>query len=246
MSIKIGLDTGILNPLLRTASLALVLVPNSTMNTIRAFASNENGDSTFSPHLKFSVNRTTDTISMIRYPTKDFHVVISDNPAPAGEFLLRGSYASREKIVINIKHIRNQLQLTPFTTMNSALLQIRKDAKLHSMSNVPVDTNGPSLAYIPNGTIVDSGHSFVSYGTPAAGDPDLYTFQIQSLVEHALRLGDDSLVLELRAGFAFRSIGGSSVDVEDLNINRWVIYGMDYTADITKRPKLVLTYSYLH
>ena len=244
VSISIGLDTATLNPLLRTASLALVLVPNTSMNTIRAFASNENGDITFAPHLKFSIKGVSDTATIIRYPTNDFHVVTSDNPSPPGELLLRGSYASREKIVINIKNIRNQLQLNPFTTINSALLEVRSDSKLHTTSSVPVDTTGPSLAYIPNTSVADSGHTFVAYGLPSATNPDLYGFQVQSLVEHALRVGDDSLVLELRAGFVFRTIGGSSVDVEDHNINRWVLYGMD-NADKTKRPKLVLTYSYL-
>jgi hypothetical protein len=244
VSISIGLDTSTLNPLLRTASLALVLVPNTSMNTIRAFASNENGDITFAPHLKFSIKGVNDTTTIIRYPTNDFHIVMSDNPSPGGEFLLRGSYASREKIVINIKNIRNQLQLNPFTTINSALLEVRSDSKLHTTSSIPVDTTGPSLAYIPNTSVADSGHTFVAYGVHGATDVDLYSFQVQSLVEHALRVGDDSLVLELRAGFALRTIAGSTVDVEDYNVNKWIMYGMDY-ADKTKRPKLVITYSYL-
>lgn len=245
LTANIPLDVSVMNQYLRTASLALVIVPNSGMNTIRAFASNENGDNTFSPQLKFSIKGTTDTTKKIWYPSNDFHLVISDKAAPSGEFLLRGSYASREKIVINIKNIRNGLQLNPFVTINSALVQVRSDHGLHTQSNVPVDTIGPALASIPNTSVGDSGHSFLEYGSHSTVDPDLYTYQIRSLIEHALRLGDDSVVLELRAGFAYRTVKGSSVDVEDYNIDRWVVYGMDYSADLTKRPKLVITYSYL-
>jgi hypothetical protein len=245
LTANIPLDVSIMNANLRTASLALVIVPNPGMNTIRAFASNENGDNTFSPQLKFSVKGAADTTAKIWYPSLDFHLVISDKAAPAGEFLLRGSYASRERIVINIRNIRNGLQLNPFVTINSALLQVRSDHVLHTNSNVPVDTVGPALASIPNTSVGDSGHSFFDYGSHSVVDPDLYSYQIRSLIEHALRVGDDSLVLEIRSGFAYRTISGSSVDVEDYNINRWVLYGMDYTADLAKRPKLVITYSYL-
>lgn len=244
IKILIPLDTQIINPLLRTASLALVLVPNSGMNTIRAFASNENGDNTFQPQLKFTINGPSGTTTIFRYPTNDFHVVISDQPIPGGEFLLRGSYAARERIVIDIKNIKAALQLNPFVTINSALLEVRSDPQYHTMSNVPIDTLGPALAYIPNGSVGDSGHIFIDYGSHSSADPDLYTYQIRKDVENALRAGSDSLVVELRAGFAYRTIAGSSVDVEDYNIDRWVFFGTDY-ADKTKSPKLVITYSYL-
>lgn len=243
-TISIPLDTAILNPLLRTASLALVLVPNSGMNTIRAFASNENGDNTFQSQLKFSVSGASGSSTIFRYPTSDFHLVTSDNSVPAGEFLLRGSYAAREHIVIDIKSIKAALQLNPFVTINSALFEVRSDAQNHTMSNVPTDTLGPALAYIPNTSGADSGHVFIDYGSHDAADPDLYTFQIRSEVENALRIGSDSLVLELRSGFAYRTITDSKVDVEDYNIDKWLFFGTDY-FDKTKRPKLVVTYSYL-
>ncbi|MDP4219173.1 MAG: hypothetical protein Q8916_09660 [Bacteroidota bacterium] len=248
LTISIPLDNNLLSAPLRTASLALVLVPNSGMNTMRAFASIDNGDNTFSPQLKFTVKQTSDTTSITRYPTNDFHIVLSDKPAPAGEILLRGSYAARARVVINMKNIRDALQLNPFATINSAIIQVRSDAAARVTSNVPVDTVGPSLVYIPNTSTYDSGHVWINYGTHSTADPDLYEFQVRSYVENALRLGNDSLVLELRAGFRYGSISGSSVDVEDLNINRWVLYGMDYgssDADKAKRPKLVITYSYL-
>src|SRR5207244_2596447 len=106
--------------LLRTASLALVIVPNSSMSTVRNIASIDNGDNTFSPHLKMKIKGAADTTTITRYPVNDFHIVISDNPIPVGEFLLRGSYATRERIVIDVKHIKDQLGLNPFVTINSA------------------------------------------------------------------------------------------------------------------------------
>ena len=247
-TISIGLDTGILNPLLRTASLALLIVPNAPMNTIRAFASNENGDNTYAPTLKCLVKGSADTSTKYFHPTFDFFVEVSDNPPQPGEFITRGGFASREKIVIRIDTIRNQLKLNPFVTINSAILQMRSDSSFHSSSDFPLDTTGPTLAYIPNTSVADSGHVFVAYGTSARSDTTLYGFQIRTLIENALRLGYDSLVLEVRSGYANRTISGSTVDVEDYNINRWGFYGVNYgssDADKAKRPKLVLTFSYL-
>ena len=242
----IPLDTGILSHPLRTASLGLVLVPKPDMQTIRAFASINNGDNTFSPTLKLFTQRTsaTDTVTLFTNPSNNFYVVAEGSPVPPNEFILRGSYAERERIVINIKNIRAQLQLNPFTTINSAVLQVRSDAAYRTQSDVPVDTTGPSLVYIPNTVVADSGHAFISYGTSATTDTTLYGFQIRSNVENSLRVGDDSLVLELRAGFISRTIFGSAVDVEDYTIDRWMMYGMNY-PDPTKRPKLIITYSYL-
>ena len=248
ITILIGLDTTILNPLLRTASLALLIVPNAPMNTVRAFASNENGDNTFSPTLKCIVKGATDTSTKYFNPTFDFFVEISDNPSQSGEFITRGGFGARERIVIRIDSIRNQLKLNPFVTINSALLELRSDPKYHTFSDVPYDTTGPSLAYLPNTTVGDSGHTFVEYGTSSTSDTTLYGFQIRTLIENALRLSSDSLVLEVRSGFAYRIISGSTVDVEDYNINRWAFYGFNYgssDADKAKRPKLVLTFSYL-
>ncbi len=248
LTISIPLDTGIMNKNLRTASLSLVLVPNSNMNTVRAFASNENGDNTFSPTLKLSVINPTrkDTAKITRNPTIDFAIVTDHAaPPPTGEFALRGSYAERERIVINLKNIRTQLQLNPFVTINSALLQLHSDSKLHTSSNVPLDTTPPALADIPNGSVGDSGRTFLGYGSHGTVDPDMYSFQIRDTIEHALRAGEDSVVIELRAGFAYRIFNGSQVDVEDYNINRWVFYGMDYAADKAKRPALIISYSFL-
>ncbi len=244
----IALDTTIVNPLLRTSSLSLIIVPNTPMNTVRAFASNENGDNTFSPTMKFIVNGATGISTKNYNPTFDFFVEVSDGTPQPGEFISRGGYAIRERIVVRIDSIRNQLKLNPFVTINSAILQVQSDLKYHSSSNVPLDTVGPSLGYIPNNSVADSGHTFVTYGTSSTTDQSRYGFQIRDLVESALRNGHDSLVLELRSGFAYRTITGSTVDVEDYNINRWSFYGVSYgssEADKAKRPKLVLTFSYL-
>jgi hypothetical protein len=247
-TISIPLAGAILNPFLLTASLSLVLVPNPDMNTVRAFASNDNGDNTFSPTLKLFTQTTpgsaVDTSTKYLNPTYDFFVVVSDKAPQPNEFLTRGGYAERERIVIRIDSIRNQLKLNPFVTINSALLEVRSDSNYHTTSAFPIDTAGPSLAYIPNTSVADSGHTFVSFGTSATTDLSLYGFQIRNLVESALRNGEDSLILELRSGMAFRTISGSTVDVEDYNINRWEFYGFSY-PDKTKRPQLIITYSYL-
>jgi hypothetical protein len=238
LTISIPLDTAAVNPFLRTASLALVIVPNASMNTVRAFASIDNGDNTFSPQLRMQINTPSDTI--IRYPINDFHLIVSDGFQPSGgEFALRGSYAKREHIVINIKHIRDMLGLNPFVTINSALFEVRSDVALHTTSNVPLDTAGPIL-YIPNIPVFDS----VLVGTSSRTDTTLYGFQIRSSIEQALRTGSDSIVLELRSDFINRSFNSTVVSVEDQNINRWVIYGID-TANPALRPKLVIAYSFL-
>ncbi len=247
-TILVALDTTILNPLLRTSSLSLIIVPNTPMNTLRAFASNENGDNTFSPTMKFIVNGATGVSTKTYNPTYDFFVEVSDGQVQPGEFITRGGYAMRERIVVRIDSMRNQLKLNPFVTINSAILQVQSDLKYHTTSNVPLDTIGPSLGYIPNNSVADSGHTFVTYGTSSTTDQSRYGFQIRNLIESALRNGQDSLVLELRSGFAYRTISGSTVDVEDYNINRWSFYGAGYgssDADKAKRPKLVLTFSYL-
>ncbi|MEP7235141.1 MAG: hypothetical protein ABI778_07580 [Ignavibacteriota bacterium] len=249
LKIAIPLDTAVLNRNLRTSSLALVIKPNDAMNTIRWFASNENGDSTFAPTLKLFTQTATDTASVYLHPTIDFHIVGKEQTVvPPGEFMLRGSYAKRERIVVRIDSIKAQLKLTPFATINSGVLQIRSDKNFRKVSNVPLDSIGPSLIYIPNPTVSDSAQSFVAYGTSPAADPDLYGFQIRTLIENSLRSGVDSLVFELCSGFAFHYFKGSYAGAEDYNIDRWMFYGPDYGStpvDIDKRPKLVVTYSYL-
>jgi hypothetical protein len=249
----IPLDTTIMNPWLRTASLALVIVPNAAMSTIRNYASGENSDnSAYVPTLKLFTKRSaTDTSTIFAnsvgsFVIKDFYVTKENfTSVPAGEFIVRASYSERERIVINIKHIRDQLGLNPYVTINSALMQIHSDPKYHTSSSYPLDTTGPSLGALGSAFTVDSGHAFIAYGARSlSGDTNLYSFQIRDSIESALRNGEDSLVLDLRGGFAFRSVAGATVDVDDYNINRWVFYGMD-CADLTKRPQLVITYSYL-
>ncbi|MEI8135288.1 MAG: hypothetical protein WCH46_09505 [bacterium] len=243
-TISVPLDTAILNSLLRTASLVLVIVPNASMNTVRNFASIENGDNTFSPALKLSIQGTAGVSTILRNPVTDCHYVISDNATLPGEFTLRGSYAKHSRLVIDIRGIRTQLALNPFVTINSALLQLRSDPAAHKYSDYPVDTAGPVLAYVTNTGVADTGHFFVEYGSHSSADVDLYAYQVRAYIEHALRNGDDSLVFEFRSGFSSRIFNGATIDAEDYNINRWGLYGFD-VADKTKRPQLLLTYSFL-
>ena len=58
------------------------------------------------------------------------------------------------------------------------------------------------------------------------------------------RLGYDRASARLAQRGQGRCVGGSTVDVEDYTINRWMLYGTDH-SDKAKRPQLVITYSYL-
>jgi len=76
---------------------------------------------------------------------------------------------------------------------------------------------------------------------------NVYNFQIRGFIEQAIRRNQDSLVVELRTGFPVnptRTINLESIGVEDYHLNRWTFYNVG-AADLLKRPRLSITYSFL-
>lgn len=243
LKVVLQLDTSRILPLLRTTQLALAIVPTANMNSVRAFASNDNGSALLSPSLKLLVAGANGNYTTSRSPEYDFHIVTESASAAPGVFELRGSTAQREQIVVNTKYIRTQLDLNPFTTINSGVIQITTDPAQHTYTSVPLDSALPALIYRDSIT-ADSIGAVASFGARSASDPNVIEYQIRTIIEYAIRHGLDSLVFELRNGYGSRSFGGTSMYVEDYNLDRWIVYGQSATEE-AKRPKLLVTFSYL-
>lgn len=237
------LDTSKIISALRTASLSLILVPTNNMTAIRGFASLENGSASLSPYIKLTISSTSGNYFTSRAPQYDFHLLADKSTLAQGEFGLRGSRALRERIVINTKQIRTQLGLTPFVTINSAQLEFVSDPIEHTSSLLPVDTSIPALVYRDSLT-ADSIQAIIPGSSRSATDVNTLIYQIRGDIEYAVRNGLDSIVFELQNGYAARTFGTTYIIVEDYNVDRWAFYDQ-HAADPTKRPKLLLTYSYL-
>jgi hypothetical protein len=244
-TIKVILDSASITPFIHTASLAFVLVPNASMKNIRSFAATDAGDVLLSPKIHYSMLKNGGTTETNYTPKFDYHLVTDDASVLPGTFRLRGAAANRHRFTLDIKAIREQLALDPFTTFNNGLLQLQFEPNETSSSVVPMDTIAAVLAEIAAPQVADSAVILRSYGFRDDIASNAYNFQIREVIEKALRNGLDSVVLELRTGYAFRLFTGVQVAVEDYHVNRWTFYDISAT-DPTKRPKLFLTYSYLN
>jgi hypothetical protein len=237
-AITLQLDPATMLPLLKTASLALAIVPVN-MTAIRALASVEN--STNPPYIKLTASDANGTHFSTKSPEYDYHIVKDDYSASAGTFELRGSAARRERITIDTKSMREDLGLTPFVTINKASLEFTYDQSLLTRGTQPSDSSYPQLIYRVDTALVDTVAGFAAYANPSG---TTIKYSIQTYLEYAVRHSLDSLTFELWTGLAGRSFGGTSAGAEDYNLNRWVIFGSDAT-DQTKRPHLSIIYSYL-
>ena len=240
------LDSARLIPLLHTTTLAIVIVPGAGMTNVRAFSSNENGILLDKPRLELTLTKSGQDTSYLRteYPTYDFHVISDKSTDQPGQFSIRGGYARRERMTFNIKEIRTRLSLDPYSTINSALLQLHLASS--KLSTVPIDTAAPVLVEITTPLTEDSLEFLAVRGVKDPSSSDIYSFQFREFIEQAIRNNQDSLVLELRTGFALpvRVISGEGIGLEDYHLNRWTFYNRSAT-DPLKRPKLAITYSYL-
>ena len=246
-SIRIKLDSARVTPLLRTAGLSIVLVPNASMKNIRAFASKENGVAADNPHLSLTFTKSAPDTTYTRdeVPSYDFHLIADRSADQPDQFSIRGAVARRERITINIKDIRSRFALDPYSTINSALLQFQLVSRTSSI--VPVDTATPVLVEISTPNTEDSAEYLAAYGTVDKTANNVYNFQIRGFIEQAIRRNQDSLVVELRTGFPVnptRTINLESIGVEDYHLNRWTFYNVG-AADLLKRPRLSITYSFL-
>lgn len=244
-TLKVALDPALIEPLTHTASLAFVLVPNPSMKNIRSFASADAGDVVQYSKIHYSTVKNGDTTETNHKPEFDYHLVTDDAAVLPGTFRLRGAAAIRHRFTLDIRAIREQLALDPFATFNNALLQLQLEPSGTSSSIVPTDTIAAILAEIAAPQTNDSAVILRSYGFRDEITSNAYNFQIREVIEKALRNGLDSVILELRTGYALRLFTGVQVAVEDYHVNRWTFYDVSAT-DPTKRPKLLLTYSYLN
>lgn len=243
-TISVMLDSAAVAPFIHTASLAFVLVPNVGMQNIRSFAATDAGDALFYPQVLYTTLKNGDTTQKYYTPKFDYHLVTDDAPVLPGTFRLRGAAANRHRFTLDIKAIRERLALDPFATFNNGLLQLQLEPTATSSSVVPTDTLAAILAEIAAPQTTDSAIILRSYGFRDDITSNAYNFQIREVIEKALRGGLDSVVLELRTGYALRMFTGVQVAVEDYHVNRWTFYDISAT-DPTKRPKLLITYSYL-
>lgn len=242
--ITIVLDSSRVNPFVHTTSLAFVLVPDAAAKSIRSFSSSENEDVLLRPSIQYTTIKNGDTTEKYYDPKFDFHLVTDNTPVSAGIFTIRGSVVKRNRFTLDITSIKQKLALDPFTTFNNGLLQLHLVPGSFSSSYLPVDEESPILLEITSQT-TDSAVFLVSEGLIDESNSEIYNFQIRGVIERALRNGLDSVVLELRSGYAQRSFTGVSLLIEDYHLSKWSFY--DVTAsDPTKRPVLVLTYSYLN
>ncbi|HEY6172540.1 MAG TPA: hypothetical protein VIX80_09815, partial [Candidatus Kapabacteria bacterium] len=207
-TIKVTLNSTLVAPFIHTASLAFVLVPNDEMRNIRSFAATDAGDVLLYPKIHYSTLKNGDTAATEtdHIPKFDYHLVTDDASVLPGTFRLRGAAANRHRFTLNIKAIREQLALDPFVTFNNGLLQLQLDAT--SSSVVPTDTIAPILAEITTPETTDSAVILRSYGFRDDMASNAYNFQIREVIEKALRNGLDSVVLELRTGYAQRLFTG--------------------------------------
>ncbi len=244
-TVSVMLDSAAVAPFIHTASLAFVLVPNDVMKNIRSFAATDAGDALFYPQVHYTTLKNGDTTEKYYTPKFDYHLVTDDAPELPGTFRLRGGAAKRHRFTLDIKAIRERLALDPFATFNNGLLQLQLEPTATSSSVVPTDTLAAILAEIAAPQTSDSAIILRSYGFRDDITSNAYNFQIREVIEKALRGGLDSVVLELRTGYALRMFTGVQVAVEDYHVNRWTFYDISAT-DPTKRPKLLITYSYLN
>jgi hypothetical protein len=244
-TLKVLLDPASIIPFIHTASLAFVLIPNDVMKNIRSFAATDAGDVVQYSKVHYSTVKNGDTTETNHTPKFDYHLVTDDAPELPGTFHLRGAAANRHRFTLDIKAIREQLALDPFATFNNGLLQLQLEPNNTSSSVIPTDTIAAILAEIAAPQTSDSAVILRSYGFRDGITSNAYNFQIREIIEKALRNGLDSVVLELRTGYALSLFTGVQVAVEDYHLNRWTFFDVSAT-DPTKRPKLLLTYSYLN
>ncbi|MDP4242080.1 MAG: hypothetical protein Q8921_05005 [Bacteroidota bacterium] len=239
-----SIDTSIVKKDLRSASLAFVVAPGATMTTARGFGSMESGDTNARPQIEYSIKVDTGILVTRLTALKDLHIAMDQSdPTPAGEFMLRGSTGWRVFDTLSLTRPGDTAQLTAFSTINSAELILSLDPARSRRSTLSFDTAGPAIVQLLGTN--DTGAALFASGYHDASDPNIYHFQIRTLVEYWLRNPTKNFGFELRAGYNTRTfVAGDAFGVEDNTINRWTFYGQDAT-DPTKRPKFILSYSKL-
>jgi hypothetical protein len=244
--LALAIDTSMLADL-KSASLAFVVTPGNTMTNVRGFGTMQSSDTNARPSLEYTLK---DGSKVAIRPTTEFHVVSDMSPAlPADEFSLRGSLGMRVFDTLALTRPTDSAQLSRFSTINSAELVLTFDPLRSRHSSFALDTAGPAIVRLTSKLSeanIDTGAvlPFPSTGYFVASDTT-YHFQIRGILEYWLRNPGSNFGFELRAGYLDRAFSPTNqYGVEDNSINRWTFYGQNAT-DITKRPKLILSYSRL-
>jgi hypothetical protein len=235
-TLAIPLDSSILSQLGAT-SFAFVVTPGATMTTARGFGTMENGDANAKPQLEYTIRVTPDSTTTVTVQSNlDLHIVKDASTTPPNEFTVRGSSGQRERITFNLARPTDSLQLSRYSTINSAFLVLHLD---NANSGFNADSGGPvAVRVTPTG---DTLHAFPIRDST---DRSIVRYQVRSAIEYWLHDPAQNFGLELRAGFAYRSFQTQFIGVEDYVLDRWTFYGQD-SPDPSKRPQLILTYSRL-
>lgn len=222
----------------------IVIVGGPTLRNVRAFESAQSPTTANVPVLSYNLNINNAIVTVNRNPVLDFHYVYDSSTINPGEFSLRGSLAQRERFMIDQQSLSKVDTISPFSTINSALLVLRVDPTKTRHSASVNDTLGPVVVQLANSAGSDDSSYLISQGVRDPKDPTLYQFQIRKLVETWLRHPELNHGFELRTGYATAYFESVAVGVEDYTINRWTFYGND-AANPADRPKIILTYSVL-
>ncbi|HET6401112.1 MAG TPA: hypothetical protein VFH95_06900 [Candidatus Kapabacteria bacterium] len=240
--LPLPLDTTLVKPLLTESFNAFVITPGPNMTNVRAFGAlhNYSYDENSIPELQLILNNG-DTI--YRYPTLDFHLVKDNSTTPSGEFTLRASTGRRERVNLNLTRPTDTLHLDQFTSINNATLVLHLDPNNTRLATLADDTVGPNIVQLG---LLDSADHPEGNGFLDLSDPThtTYRFQVRTILETWLRNPSQNLGFELRSEFAYRTIGGELIGVEDNTLNRWTFYGPN-CSDTSKRPYFILSYSKL-
>lgn len=228
-------------PKLGATSFAFVIEPGTSMNHVRAFATSDGSAATV-PLIEYTIQTDTGLARITRGATLDMHVVRDQSQPIPGEFEIRGARAERVRLDINFKALADSLQLSRFSTVNSARIELHADLANCRQSNLAFDTTGPTVVRLTGSA--DSTTAIYGVMTRDAVQKDLFTITFGNLIELWLRDSSSNHGLEIRSGWINRLFITSNVGVEDNTLNRWSFYGTD-AIDPTKRPRIFVSHSTL-
>jgi hypothetical protein len=238
--VSIPLDSAEIPKLIAT-SYAFVIEPGPTMNHARGFATSD-ATSALVPLIEYTVQTDTGIAKITRPASLDMHVVKDASQLTAGEFELRGSLGTRMHLDLDMRRIQDSLGLTRFSTVNSAVLELHADLANTRISNIQLDTAGPTIVRLTGTT--DSATAYYGAMTHDPARPDVYTITFGNLLELWLRDPSSYHGIDLRAGWNNRLFISTLAGVEDNTLNRWSFYGPNAT-DPAKRPRVFISHSTL-
>jgi len=233
-TLDIPLDTSLISQL-GASSLAFVVTPGATMTNVRGFGTSDHSDVNSRPQLEFTIRVSPDsTTTVVLNPTTDLSLVKDASTTPAGAFTVRGSAGTREFVKFNLA--TDSAGLNRFVTVNSAQYVLHLDP-----ANTRLGTDSIQLVIVH---ITPTDDTLEAIGVRDTKDPNTIRFEMRNIIEYFVRNPEVNYGFEIRAGFFYRTFAGKYIPVEDNTLNRWTIYGLDY-SDPALRPQFILSYSKL-